>query len=120
MLRPDGTLLGRGYSGAGAGKNNPSLENVVDIGPIPSGIYRIGDPQWHPLLGEYAIPLTPDVANDMFGRSDFWLHGDSDIHPGAASKGCPVLALAYREAIVKSGDRGLEVVSGLGHKAISA
>jgi hypothetical protein len=110
LLRPDGSLLGSGYSGHGLGKNNPRLQNVVDVGPIPCGIFRIGDPVWNPLLGEYSIPLTPDPSNEMFERDDFWMHGDSEIHPGEASKGCIVAALAYREEVVASGDRGLEVI----------
>ena len=121
ILRPDGTLEGRGYSGHGNGKNNPNFQQVADVGPIPRGIYRIGDPIEHPLLGGYVIPLKPDPGNQMFERSDFFIHGDSDVHPGEASKGCVVLALVYREDIVKSGDRGFEVVDGWdNNRAISA
>jgi hypothetical protein len=112
LLRPDGTLLGRGYSGRGNGKNNPDWQKIEDAGPIPAGVYRIGDPVNHPLLGEYVLPLTPDAANQMFDRSDFFIHGDSIVEPGNASKGCIVTALQYRQKIVESGDHGLEVVPG--------
>lgn len=112
LLRPDGTLLGCGYSGAGNGKDNPKWQQIEDVGPIPAGVYRIGDPIDHAKLGDYALPLTPDAANQMFGRRDFFIHGDSIVDPGHASTGCIVLPRQYREAIVTSGDRGLEVVPG--------
>lgn len=32
-----------GYSGKGPGKNNPSMQDVKDIGPIPQGSWMVGD-----------------------------------------------------------------------------
>lgn len=75
----------------------------------------MGDPIDHPDLGELAIPLTPDPANQMFGRSDFWCHGDSLTDPGNASKGCIVAPFLARKLIVEGYEtlgRGLEVVPG--------
>jgi hypothetical protein len=34
-------LIGKGYSGKGAGKNNSAFEKQKDIGPIPTGDYMI-------------------------------------------------------------------------------
>lgn len=78
------------YSGAGEGKNNPAMQDVVDIGPIPCGIYDQGEVEMESEHGTFAIPLIPRPENEMFGRSGFMLHGDSLINPGNASKGCIV------------------------------
>ena len=34
-LGKDGQRVATGYSGFGQGKNNPDMENVLDVGPIP-------------------------------------------------------------------------------------
>ena len=46
MISQTGARLAQGYSGAGAGKNNPAYENVEDVGVIPAGTshQRTGDP----------------------------------------------------------------------------
>ena len=31
-----------GYAGTGAGRNNPAMENVRNVGPIPQGNYSVG------------------------------------------------------------------------------
>lgn len=103
--------IGSGYSGFGAGKNNPALEYEPNIGPIPKGMYRIGAPQDleggpH---GPFVLPLAPDAANEMHGRFGFLIHGDSISHPGMASRGCIILAGSIREQIAASGDGDLEV-----------
>jgi hypothetical protein len=36
-----GDLIGTGYSGKGKGKNNPAMQDVKDIGPVPAGLYEI-------------------------------------------------------------------------------
>jgi hypothetical protein len=119
ILRPTGDLLSAvAYSGRGIGKNNPNAQSVAEIGPIPCGIYRIGDPYDHAILGDYVLPLTPDAANEMFGRDDFFIHGDSIVSPGNASKGCIVAPLSCRVQIAKSRDRGLEVIAQ--ERAVSA
>jgi len=106
-----GQLIGVGYSGAGEGKNDPSFDDVVDVGPLPAGHYKIGAPEDmeggpH---GPFVLPLTPDPANEMFGRSGFLIHGDTDP-PGNASEGCIILPREVREAIAASPDKHLEVV----------
>lgn len=108
MITPEG-LHWAGYSGKGVHKNDPDSQQLECLGPIPCGVYRIGDPHDSPLHGPYCLPLTPDIANVMFGRSGFLIHGDSIEHPGAASEGCIILMRSQREAIYRSGDRMLVV-----------
>lgn len=93
-----GVLLGIGYSGRDferngshiLGRNQPACEGVSNIGPLPRGGYTIGLPESHPVLGPLAMPLQPDPDNKMYGRGDFWIHGDNAEHN--ASHGCIVLA----------------------------
>ncbi len=86
LYRPDGTLAGTGYSGHGEGKNNPALQHVGRVGPLPVGYYTIGETT--NTKGPLTVILEPDPHNFMFGRSTFRMHGDSSQHPGEASEGC--------------------------------
>jgi len=61
-------------------------------------------------VGHYALPLTPATSAQMYGRSAFYIHGDSHAHPGQASDGCIVFGLAVRQTISSSDDHQLEVV----------
>lgn len=116
MFEHDETLLGVGYSGFGEmGKNKPAAERIHDVGPIPQGRYTIGYPEHHPRLGELAFPLTPAEGTATFGRSEFFIHGDSFEHPGEASRGCIILPHVERTTIAEwiaahPADRELEVV----------
>lgn len=43
ILRHDGAIVAsNGYSGRGAGKNNPSMQTIANVGPIPQGTWNIG------------------------------------------------------------------------------
>lgn len=64
----------------------------------------------HPRLGACVIVLIPDEQNEMFGRGDFRIHGDSRT-PRMASEGCIVLGRAPRNEMAKSADRNLKVVA---------
>ena len=57
--------------------------------------------------------LTPDPANEMFGRSGFGIHADEIANPGKhlASTGCIVMSNAARIAIWQSEDRQLRVTA---------
>lgn len=91
----DGRILAYCYSGAGAGKNNPQMESVLYMGPVPIGWYTLQEPEYtkpgetspH---GPYVIPLKPDPENVMFYRGGFLVHGDNVHFPGTASKGCVI------------------------------
>ncbi len=92
-------LFASGYSGSEehSGKNNPHAQCEQDIGPLPRGIYTIGAPRNGPT--PISLPLTPDLGNDMCGRSDFLIHGDLLAAPGTASHGCIILPHPDRERI---------------------
>jgi hypothetical protein len=116
-LHRDGKLVSRGYSGHGRGKNNPSLQGMAGIGPIPTGRWKMTRVYDSDKVGPFAIVLdkvdaTPgDDRDDVTGRGAFRVHGDSVRDPGGASNGCIILPRAVREAMWRSGDRDLEVVA---------
>jgi hypothetical protein len=105
-----GVVIGKGYAGHGEGKNNPAMESVKMVGPLPKGFYVIGKPTDNPHTGPYSIPLYPKMGNNMFGRSAFMIHGDSISNPGTASNGCIILPRAIRVQINNCVDKILEVV----------
>ncbi len=111
-----GALVGECYSGHDNGKNNPALQHVPDIGPIPVGVYRIGPPFDDPgHLGKFVMSLTPLPDTDTFGRSGFFMHGDSAAHTGGASEGCIIAGPLTRHrvaATLTAGDGLLKVVTG--------
>ncbi len=109
----NGTYIATGYAGREAGKNNPDMQNVKGIGPLPVGWYTFQTPADSDTVGKYAMRLVPDAANEMFGRNSFFEHGDSISEPGSASHGCIVLPRSVREETWNSGDHRLEVVSGV-------
>ena len=118
-LLHNGEHVAVGYSGydnpqtGQNGKNNPDLENVPEVGPIPVGQYSIGSPEDTLTHGPFVLPLTPDAANQMFGRDGFLIHGDSVVEPGTASRGCIIMARPVRDEVATSGDAALEVISGV-------
>lgn len=104
------------YSGApGMTFNNPDMIMVHLAGAIPIGKYVIEKAFHDPIKGRMAMHLTPDPANQMFGRSAFMIHADSIAKPGHASEGCIVScgpeALRDREYIDAQENRNLEVVA---------
>ena len=105
----EGVLVAKGYSGKGAGKNNPALQSTKHVGPIPRGFYTTEPPYNSTLRGPLCIPLEPDFDNEMFGRSAFLIHGDSIKKPGTASEGCIILGRKIRQSIVESRDKRLQV-----------
>ena len=109
-LGKDGQRVATGYSGFGQGKNNPELENIHDVGPIPKGVYGIGPPHDTPTHGPHALALTPEPGTNTFGRDGFLIHGDSVQNPGTASHGCIILPRTVRDQIAASGDRQIQVV----------
>lgn len=110
-LEKDCVLVSYGYSGHDEGRNNPDMEEVVGVGPIPRGKYNISAPMDTQSHGPYVLGLLPQDPAAMFGRSGFLIHGDSKEHPGEASKGCIILPRQIREQIWESGDHELEVVA---------
>lgn len=113
LLREQNSLLvpvGRGYSGHGNGLNNPELQDIPQVGPIPRGNWTIGFPHWSARVGPFAMTLFPSPETKLFGRSDFLIHGDNHHRDQSASRGCVILNRVLREAIHASGDTALEVI----------
>jgi len=110
-LQQDGKPVASGYSGAGEGKNNPAMENVHNVGPIPKGQWAIEGPPFNTEEhGPYVLALKPSAETSTFGREGFLLHGDSKESPGCASQGCIIMPRVAREQVWKSDDRDLNVV----------
>ena len=123
-LDKDGILVSKDcYSGFMEGFNNPSLEMVEGVGPLPSGPWKIyGPPKNDPKLGEYVLTLTPATSSFRarivaMGRDpdSFRCHGKpmppADINSG--SHGCLCADKVTRTRMYQSGDTDLEVISGL-------
>jgi hypothetical protein len=110
-------VIGRGYSGAGEGKNNPAKEAVHDVGPIPCGKWEICGPPYDTTKhGPYVLRLEPEPGTITFGRTGFLMHGDSIERPGTASEGCIIQERRVRSMVWQSGDIMLEVVADLAPK----
>jgi hypothetical protein len=108
----DGVLIGRGYSGNGRGINNPAMQAVPGIGPIPCGLWELAElRRTGASTGPFTIVLDPAPGTDTLGRSAFRIHGDNARLDRSASHGCIILPRAVREAIWRSGDRQLAVVA---------
>lgn len=98
------------YSGHGAGLNNPALERVAGVGPIPRGKWKIV--RWedhHGDLGPQVAILAPD-GWDAHGRSFFRIHGDDEAMNHSASDGCIIASRAIRDAWRATGEMFFTVV----------
>ena len=112
-LTRNGVLVGVGYSGRGPGLNNPELQAVPFVGPIPCGFYTIGSAFTSPVTGPLSMRLTPDSSNQMFDRDNFLTHGDTEAHNHGASEGCLIFNFGIRQQIAMTSlDRRLQVVTG--------
>jgi hypothetical protein len=112
-LYKNGEFFACCYSGIGLGLNNPNMQEVKNVGPLPRGLYRIGPAYNHPHLGPVTMNLEPINGTNTFGRGDFRIHPDSKANFGKylASHGCIVgLLRAQREAVNNDPDKELEVV----------
>lgn len=109
LFADSGVLVGVGYAGTSHGRNNPEMQNVIDVGPLPCGDYVIGPAYDHPRLGPVTMNLTPDPANAMFGRDDFRIHGNNPEND--ASLGCIVQDRLVRKRVNTSTDKWLRVVA---------
>ena len=105
-LRRNGVLLAMGYSGNGAGMNNPAMQDRANEGPIPQGVYTIEPAYNDDVVGPVAMNLEPAPGNKMFGRGGFMIHGDDVIEEHRASDGCIILDRYARDEIGKDALRG--------------
>jgi hypothetical protein len=102
----DGALVGIGYSGHGDGLNNPQMEGIHSVGPIPHGAWTIGQAHQDGPLGPLVMNLDPVVLATALGRTDFRIHGDNDLLNHSASDGCIVMNHLYRSQIAAAVDSG--------------
>lgn len=105
-LSHNGNVVAHGYSGGGAGRNNPDMEAVPNIGPVPVGTHNVGPAYDTTTHGPHVMRLTPQ--GDTHGRSGFLVHGDNRTH--TASEGCIILDRTTRDQISGSHDTTLQVV----------
>ena len=110
LMRSGRARVGYGWAGQREGRNNPAMQDVPGVGPLPQGHYLIGEPHNSPHTGPYTLDLSPALTNTMFGRSGFRIHGAAADHPELSSEGCIILPRFFREIIWESGVRDLEVV----------
>lgn len=113
LFNKDNALIGTGYAGSGKGKNNPALQEVENVGPLPRGLYTMKPPVNTVSHGPYAIRLEPHPENQMFGRDGFLCHGERiGQPPGNASLGCMIQNILVRKRMWGSGeDPLLEVIA---------
>jgi hypothetical protein len=117
-IAPDGKLLGICIAGLddgdgvlepGEGLNDPSMEKVKGVGPLPAGLYRLGRPFTHPTAGPFTMRLEPLPGTKLYDRSGFLFHGGRKTAPGV-SHGCVVGDRPVREAANAYADRLVQVV----------
>jgi hypothetical protein len=104
------------YSGDSEHFNDPASTALVRRGPIPVGVYWIGVARDTKEHGPVFIPLHPVPGSQMYGRSDFGMHGDEIDHVGEhlASKGCIIAGPATRDRVKLDVGGLLTVLSGEG------
>jgi hypothetical protein len=99
------------YSGNGEGLNNPAMEQVHMVGPLPADTYDMTEFTTGDRTGPGTIVLVARNLKPNFGRSLFRIHGDNAAANFTASDGCIILpGLVYRENVWDSGDRALNVI----------
>lgn len=101
--------LARGYSGHGTAINDPDCEGQPGRGPIPRGVWKVGDQFNSERTGPLVLPLTP-VGHDAYHRSGFQIHGDNKHGDRTASTGCIILPRHIRQTIVNLRIDVLEVI----------
>lgn len=126
MYGDDGELLFTAYSGGNKGRNkeginNPEMQEVHCVGPIPVGEYSIGAPYDDKDTGLHTMTLTPINGTNCFGRdgvkhTSFKCHGVNEhdaIHgTKTSSEGCICKSPANtRCQIYTKGEKLLTVVA---------
>ena len=113
IIRDDGMLVvpaghawaGHDVPGGVQGRNNPDAVQDVAVGPLPPGVYRVGEWAFTPEdsirlgypahLGLIIASLT-QIDGDTFGRNGFFMHGPGGADPRESSKGCIEVEHSYR------------------------
>lgn len=116
-LSHDGNFIAKGYAGRGRGLNNPALQGLRALGPLPRGKWRMVEMRNSPNTGPvtivlHAIDATPNNdTHDETGRGAFRIHGDNVKGDRSASHGCIILPRWLRERMWASKDHEIEVVA---------
>ena len=92
---------------SGSCRNNPSCQCQVSVGPLPQGVYTLGNMMTFKGM-PYCYELYPSASNSMCGRSGFLIHGGSCS--GNPSEGCIVIENESTRYKIKSGS-SLKVIS---------
>ena len=85
---------------SGSCRNNPSCQCQVSVGPLPQGVYTLGNMMTFKGM-PYSYELYPSASNSMCGRSGFLIHGGSCS--GNPSEGCIVIESEATRYKIKSG-----------------
>lgn len=103
------TIIGTGYSGFGPGLDNPDMESVPNVGPIPRGEWHIE--RWDETHGDKGpqVAVLAPVGHNAHGRSAFLIHGDNALGNHTASHGCIIANRTIRNALRASGETALIV-----------
>jgi RHS repeat-associated protein len=94
-----------GYAGYGHGKNDPDMQGVEWVGPLPRGVYTIGQTLDRNKTGPMTIMLmfereTTDPFPSNRSKDQMRIHGDKKGKPpGNASEGCIVANRDARKRI---------------------
>ena len=96
-----------GYSGTGAGRNNPAMESVHNVGPIPSGNYSVGTGHAGGHTGPQTLNVDAVAGTDTHGRDAFRIHGNNARND--ASEGCIIMPRNVRDTISNAGGARLTV-----------
>lgn len=82
-----------GYSGTGAGRNNPGMQGVPNVGPIPAGSWTVGRTYNSGNTGPNTMTLAPQPGNSCENTpracNTFRAHGNNRAND--ASEGCIIL-----------------------------
>ena len=105
------TPIDKGFSGHMQGFNNPSLQAVPYVGPIPVGEYLISQPIFNDahLVGP-VFNLTPINGTNTYTRKDLMIHGGNPHNYTLSSLGCIIAGPLTRWKIAFSGDQDLHVI----------
>jgi len=111
LTTPWGSPCGKGYSGHGDGLNNPKMERIAGVGPIPRGRYTICAAYADSHLGPYVMPLAPINGTNTFGRTGFLVSGEPvTVEDERERLGeSVVLTFMARSVLYATSDRELEV-----------
>lgn len=111
-----GNIYAVGYSGHGAGLNNPAAQDQANVGPIPTGTYTLsgayssstGRPTFDTMPSSDTRGGFPEDRNP----DSFRIHADNSDHDFSASEGCIILDPSVRSQL-EAGDT-VTVISGEG------